>query len=98
MNPDTRYQDELSLLQDFRSGNMFALQTIYDMHYHAIWHFTNCFLKDRDQTGGIAAESFIKIWQERADFSNVKGIAYFLHTIARNACIIHLKKTGMLTY
>jgi RNA polymerase sigma-70 factor (ECF subfamily) len=92
MKPETRYENEFSLLEDFRSSNMFALQTIYDMHYHAIWNFANRFLKDDDQTDDTVAESFIKVWQKRAEFDSLKGIAYFLYTITRNACISHLKK------
>ncbi len=93
MEPGVPYHDEFSLLDDFRSNNIFALQTIYDMHYHAIWNFANRFLKDDDQADDIVAESFIKVWKKRAEFDSLKGIAYFLYTITRNACISHLKKT-----
>ena len=92
MKTDARYYDEFSLLEAFKSNNEFGLQTIYDMHYHAIWNFANHFMKDHGQTDDIVAESFIKIWQKRTEFDSLKGVAYFLYTITRNACISQLKK------
>jgi RNA polymerase sigma-70 factor (family 1) len=92
MIPDTRYQNEFRLLEDFRSDHTMALQAIYDIHYHAIWQFANRYLKDDAETDDIIAESFVKIWQKRREFDSLKGIAYYLYTITRNACIGHLKK------
>jgi RNA polymerase sigma-70 factor (ECF subfamily) len=93
MDADTGYQDEHRLMADFRADRPGALKVIYDMHYHGLRQFAQRFLKDEAQTEDIIAEGFVKVWQKRKAFDSLRGIAYFLYSITRNACISHLKKT-----
>ena len=49
--------------------------------------YANTFVNERDQAEDIASETFLKLWDRRIGFDNVKSIRSFLYTTVRNACI-----------
>jgi RNA polymerase sigma-70 factor (ECF subfamily) len=94
MLPETQYStDSDFLLKRFHSGDLLAMQTLYDLHYKAIWYFANRLLRDAEQAEDIVAESFVKCWVRREKFDSLKGIAAFLFLVTRNACYGHLRNT-----
>ncbi|MBE7174550.1 MAG: sigma-70 family RNA polymerase sigma factor [Williamsia sp.] len=92
MQADHHYNNSDILLQDFKSGNTAALQTLYNLHYKALWYFANRLLGDAEQAEDIAAETFIKLWNTRYQFKQLENIRPFLFVVTRNACITHLKQ------
>jgi RNA polymerase sigma-70 factor (family 1) len=92
MRQNNPYEDESLLLRSFRTGDSDAFRAIYDMHYRPLYHFANQYVKDPEQAEDIIAESFIVLWQKRADFQTLKGLVAFLYTVIRNASLNHLRK------
>lgn len=79
------------LIQQFKRGHQATFTTVYDRYWPAIFYFVRKFIPDTDQAEDITAETFVKLWQRRENFSTEKSIASFLHTTARNASIDWLR-------
>jgi RNA polymerase sigma-70 factor (family 1) len=86
------YESEHDLLRKFNAGEGKTFESVYFMHYRPLFHFANRYAKDEQQAEDIIAESFIKCWEKRAEFTSFKGLTAFLYTIVHNACLDHLKK------
>ena len=79
------------LIYQFNRGQQAAFTTVYDRYWPAIFYFVRKFIPDTSEAEDITAETFIKLWERRANFDNEKSIASFLHTTARNASIDWLR-------
>lgn len=85
------YDDEFVLLQGFQEGESAALKYFYDIHYHALWNYSRNLIEDDLQAEDIVMESFLKIWDKREKFQDVRGIVYYLFAVAKNACLDHIR-------
>src|SRR5665213_1061820 len=83
--------DERSLLLGFQQGRSTALQYIYDIHYHSLWNFARKLIRDDGLAEDIVMEAYLKTWDKRGKFRDVKGIVFYLFSVARNACIDHIR-------
>jgi RNA polymerase sigma-70 factor (ECF subfamily) len=79
------------LLQEFQSGDERAFSRIYDMYYSRIWYYARYFVPDHEKARDITAESFVKLWQMRGKFDDLKKIRFFLEITTRNSCFNLLK-------
>jgi RNA polymerase sigma-70 factor (family 1) len=79
------------LLQDFQRGDERAFSRIYDMYYSRIWYYARYFVSDQEKARDLTAESFIKLWQMRDRFDDLKKIRFFLEITTRNSCFNLLK-------
>jgi RNA polymerase sigma-70 factor (family 1) len=86
------YQDDFTLLQNFRNGDISAFRCIYNTHYRPLCHFANCRIKDSTQAEDIITEGFIALWQKRMEFETYKGLTAFLYTCTKNACTNHINR------
>jgi RNA polymerase sigma-70 factor (family 1) len=91
MSSATENNDEKSLLQEFREGNSDALQHFYKIHYHTLWNYARKLVEDDLLAEDIVMETFLKTWDRRGKFQNVKGIVYYLFAVARNACLDQIR-------
>jgi RNA polymerase sigma-70 factor (family 1) len=79
------------LLQDFQRGDERAFSRIYDMYYSRIWYYARYFVSDQEKARDLTAESFVKLWQMRDKFDDLKKIRFFLEITTRNSCFNLLK-------
>ena len=92
MQADGHSNSTKILLNDFKAGETTTLQTLYDLHYRALWYFANRLVDNTEQAEDIVAEAFIKLWNRRHQFQNLEKIRPFLFVVTRNACITYLKQ------
>ena len=89
MNPE--YLDNDIWMHRFKSGEETALKDIYEMFGRSLFFFVNNMIDNSQQAEDIVAESFIKLWRQRATFVELRNIKAYLYVIARNACLNYLK-------
>lgn len=76
----------------FKSGDESALKDVFEMYGSSLFTFANNMIGDAQQSNDIVAESFIKLWKQRATFVELRNIRAYLEVITRNACMQYLKQ------
>jgi RNA polymerase sigma-70 factor (family 1) len=84
-------QDEVSLMESFRSGEDKALAYFFDLHYKSLCYFAVRLAQDVEQAEDIVSECLLKLWQSRTEFQTTQNIKAFLYISCRNACLNYLK-------
>jgi RNA polymerase sigma-70 factor (ECF subfamily) len=79
------------LIQNFRLNNQAVFKSLHDMFFRRVWFFANRLTGDLMVAEDIATESFIKLWDNRDNFTNLAQVRGFLFTSTKNACLNHLK-------
>lgn len=92
MKPISNYVDEKTLIAEFRTGKSAALQYIYDMHFHSIWHYARGLMKDDGRAEDIVMEAFLKAWERREGFKELKGLINFLFIVTRNTSLNFIRE------
>lgn len=79
------------IIINFNRGVETAFRCIYNEYYTGLYYYINKFHINSADAEDIIAETFIKLWQRRENFSHKKAISAFLYTTVRNACIDFLR-------
>ena len=85
------YPDEFALMRAFTSGEKVAYTHIYKTYYLRVFRFAQKFLPNSEDAEDMTADSFVKLWNNRADMNNLDHVRAFLHTSVRNGCLDFLK-------
>lgn len=80
-------------INDFQQGQPAAFSHVFDHYFNAVRFFAAKLLQNSPAAEDIAQETFIKLWENHAGFSNAKAIKSFLYITARNACYNLIKKS-----
>jgi RNA polymerase sigma factor (sigma-70 family) len=81
------YHGCYNLLNNFKSGNYYALKKIYELHYQSFCFYANKILDDNYQAEEIVAEGFVKLWEKREEFQSLESIPKYLKIVIRNLCL-----------
>jgi len=81
-----------TMLTELRKESPKAFAFFFDQHYNALCYFAERLVRDQLVAEDIVEESFMKLWDKRADFENEHGIKAFLYVTTRNACINVIKQ------
>lgn len=74
-------------------GDQSAYQTLVRQHLKSISHYAYRILGNRKDTEDITQEVFLKMWMNAAKWDPAKSkLTTWLHRIAHNLCIDHLRK------
>jgi RNA polymerase sigma-70 factor (family 1) len=79
------------LIVDFKKGSREAFTEVYNMYYSRLYFFVKKITDDREEAQDITAETFVKLWNLRANFDTLQNIKAFLFITARNACLDFLR-------
>src|ERR1700689_2713773 len=82
---------EQQLVDDFRKGDEKAFSELFRKLYPAMCFYALRYTDDQAAAEDITEESFLKIWNRRATFSNYKVLRSYLYTIVRNASLTWIK-------
>ena len=88
--------DEEILVAEFKRGSTVAFERIFMKFHGAITYFCLKFILDEDGAKDVASELFMKVWNMKDDFENLRAIKAFLYTSARNACLNYLRRENMV--
>jgi len=82
---------ETNLIAKFQKGDQRSETHIFNLYHRALFYFAASIIEDTEEARDIVAESFIKLWERRAHFSEMRSIKAFLYIATRNACFDFLK-------
>ena len=78
-------------IQQFREGDKKAFKTTFDCLFESICLFVNRFINNVPAAEDIAQETFISLWNHRAEMQSAAHIKSFLYISAHNASLDYLK-------
>lgn len=74
-----------------------AFNEVYDKLYRKLFLFAKSLIADTEEARDIVAESFIKLWAQQKQFSNMTHLQVYFYTVIKNACIDYLRKDKIRT-
>jgi RNA polymerase sigma-70 factor (family 1) len=85
-------ENEVILL--LHGNNEKGLSVIFKSYHAGLLYFASQYLPSSQAAEDIVAESFVKIWERRADFESLRAIKSFLYVMVKNACLNQLKQSS----
>ena len=80
------------IMDAFRNGEPPALHSLLKLFYGPLCLFAERMVMDRPAAEDIVGETFIKLWNKRANFETIQNVKAFLYISTRNACLNWLKQ------
>lgn len=77
--------DEHNLLQRIVQGDSQVFRELFDVYYDKIYVFALGFLKSKDDANDLTQEVFIKIWNGRGRFAEVRNLDTYIFVMTKNA-------------
>lgn len=84
-------EQDKSMLEPFRQGENEALRYFHNKFWRNLMLFCWRLTGDKQAAEDIASETFMKLHRRRPDITSVGYLKSFLYTVARNACMDHLR-------
>lgn len=87
------YSDR-ELVIELRRGNRMGFKKIFDRYHEKLLLYTVAIVKSNGNGRDIVQETFIRLWTNREKLDPDQSLSGYLHTIARNLSLNHLKRAG----
>lgn len=87
------YSDS-ELMKRLRKGDRTAFKQIFNRYEKKLLFYTMAIVKSKGQAKDIVQETLIKLWMNRQKLDSNQSLSGYLHTIARNMSLNHLKRAG----
>lgn len=84
--------DDAELLAWLKEGNQKVVQVLFDTFYVSLCKTVNRIVHNTIITEDIVQDVFLKIWQKRFDLNIQISLKAYLHKMAINAALSHLRK------
>ena len=84
-------QDDLIVAQ-LKRGEQSALKKLYDLHGKRVYALSLRLSGDREIAEDITQEVFVQIWQKIHNFRGDSKFSTWLHSVASNVAISHMRK------
>lgn len=78
-------------MHKFKNGDETTLKDVFELYGGSLFFYAKNIVDDREEAEDIVAESFIKLWRQRATFVEQRNIKAYLYVITKNACLNFLK-------
>jgi RNA polymerase sigma-70 factor (ECF subfamily) len=83
---------DAELLTWLKEGNQKVIQSLFDTFYVSLCKTVNRIVHNTIITEDIVQDVFMKIWQKRGDLNIQISLKAYLHKMAINAALSHLRK------
>ena len=86
------------IITGFKEGSLTAFQGIYAKYYRPLYFFVKQLVNDSQEAEDIVAETYVKLWNMRANFETEQNIKAFLYITCRNAslnCLSYRKRIAV---
>lgn len=83
--------DETQLLHKMSLGDRGAFEVIFHQYFIRVYNFSFRYVGDRQVAEDITLETFVKLWDKRAQLADGSRLGAYLFTIARNASLNYLR-------
>lgn len=78
-------------LKRFQGGDKFVFKHIFDSYYKGLVLYAFKYIEDMHIAEDIAQESFLALWNKRADIREVSSIKAFLYISIKNRCLNYIR-------
>ena len=82
-------QKELPLV---RQGDRNAFERIFRIYYGKVRNFVSLLVHSDSDAEDIAQDIFIKMWEKRSCFADIKSLDSYLYIMSRNAALDYIRK------
>lgn len=89
--PDSHYTDH-QLFAAIANGDEDAFRKIFHAYNKALFPFVLSVVKSESDAREVMQNVFLKLWLNRDKLKEIENPGGWLHTIASNACLDHLRK------
>lgn len=79
--------NEKDLVAQLAAGNQSVFSYLFNQYQDRLIYFVTRFPLTRQEAEDVVAESFLKVWQSRSNFSSEAHIRNFLYLTAKNSAI-----------
>lgn len=79
---------ELYSIAAFKNGDKHAFNQIFNLYYKRLCFFASGIINE-ENTEDVVQESFIKLWERRDKFEDLRSVKAFLYLTTKNTCINH---------
>ncbi|HLR89450.1 MAG TPA: RNA polymerase sigma-70 factor [Balneolaceae bacterium] len=86
------YKRNQKLVEQIRSGDQYAFEQMFHSYYSKLCVFSNSYVKSLDVSRDVVQEVFIKIWDNREDFTINQSLKAYLYQAVRNHSLNHIDK------
>lgn len=93
MSTPSGYSDS-ELMKCLQKGDQLAFKQIFYRYQEKLLFYTIAIVKSKGVAKDIVQETFIKLWTNRQKLDPDQSLSGYLHTIARNMSLNHLKRAG----
>jgi RNA polymerase sigma-70 factor (ECF subfamily) len=93
MTAPAGYSD-CELVKRLQKGDRTAFKQLFNRYQEKLLFYTIAIVKSKGTAKDIVQETFIKLWTNRHKLDPDQSLSGFLHTIARNMSLNHLKRAG----
>ncbi len=83
---------ESELITRAQQGDQQAFHQIYENHYRRVYALCWRMLADKDSAEDVCQEVFVQLWQKISNFRGESKFATWLHSVATNTVLGHLRK------
>jgi len=84
--------DDLIALKKMANGDVEAFKHVFRRHYPGVYNFLRHFTSDDQLAEDFTQEVFMKVWEKRADMSDIVYLQTYLCTIGRNIAANYISK------
>jgi RNA polymerase sigma-70 factor (ECF subfamily) len=81
------------IIDGIKSGNKESFKIFFNDFYPVLCLFAEKFLNDPQQSKDVAQEAFIRFWEKKENFNDLKSARNFLYVVVKNESINVLKKS-----
>lgn len=85
-------EQDKEVIEQFRSGNTEAFESIFHAYYKALVAYARTLLKDADDAEDIVQQVFIAAWEKRSVTEIHTSLRALLYKSVHNACLNRLKQ------
>ena len=80
------------IVAEIRSGDKSSFKELFEDYYPILCVFASKYVKDDELCKDIAQETFLSYWEKRKSFEDIYKVKGYLYMVARNRCLIYLKR------
>ncbi|MGM0506381.1 MAG: RNA polymerase sigma-70 factor [Bacteroidota bacterium] len=87
-------QSDQDLVIGLKRGSRQAFKLLFDRYQVKLTWYCLAVVKSESVAKDIVQETFIRVWTHRESLDPERSLSGFLHTVARNFSLNHLKRAG----
>lgn len=90
MNRKTNF-DQQEALKSLAEGDELIFAQIFERYHPKVYRLGYDFFHNRELAQELVQDVFIKVWERRTEFADVRTLEAFIHTMAKNMALNVLK-------